>query len=220
MVNKNKLHKLWPVHIGEFYNPHHNTIKNDLINYFDEYMKKNPNSRKSGENHKLYESKYNLHTLDNKHFKKLITFIANCVLTMSNEANKQELKNIKEPKFQVIINDSWFINYEKGGFVLPHLHPNCSWCCVYYVQIGKDASEINGSTFFEKTLPFSHVKDFGSLYNKDGMARVKPEEGKLVVWPHFLKHGSIPYTGEKNRIIVSANTSVLLEKNNKTNQPI
>ena len=220
MVNKNKLSKLWPVYIGEFYNPDHNTIKNDLINYFDEYMKKNPNSRTGGENHKLYESKYNLHTLDNKHFKKLITFIANCVLAMSNEANKQELKNIREPKFQVIINDSWFINYEKGGFVLPHLHPNCSWCCVYYIQIGKDANETNGSTFFEKTLPFSHVRDFGSLYNKDGVAKVKPEEGKLVVWPHFLKHGSIPYTGEKNRIIVSVNASVSLEKNNKTNQPI
>ena len=212
MSGKNRLNKLWSVYIGEFYNSNHDSIKSDLINYFKEYMKKNPNSRRGGENYKLYESGYNLHALDNKHFKKLISFIAECILTMSNEANKKELQNIKEPKFQVIINDSWFINYEKGGFVLPHLHPNCSWCCVYYVQIGKDASETNGATFFEKTLPFSHVKDFGSLYNKDGMARAKPEEGKLVVWPHFVKHGSIPYTGEKNRIIVSANASVSLVK--------
>ena len=74
MSNKNKLSKLWPVYIGEFYNPNHDTIKNDLINYFDDYMKKNPNSRRGGENHNLYESAYNLHTLGNQHFKKLITF--------------------------------------------------------------------------------------------------------------------------------------------------
>ena len=212
MQNKNTLSRLWPVLVGEFYNPDHELIKNDLINYFDEYIKNNPNSRKSGENYKLYEHKYNLHTEGNEYFKKLINFIANCVLAMSNEANKKEVQQIKEPKFDVKINDSWFINYEKGGFVLPHQHPNCSWCIVYYVQIGKDASETNGATFFEKTLPFSHVNDFGSLYNKDGMARVKPEEGKLVAWPHFLKHGSIPYNGEKNRVIVSSNLSVSLAK--------
>ena len=212
MANKNKLNKLWSVHIGEFYNPEHNAIKGHLINYFDEYMKKNSNSRRGGENHKLFESSYNLHALDNEYYKKLITFIANGILAMSNEANKTELQNINQPKFQVTIKDSWFINYETGGFVLPHMHPNCSWCCVYYVQIGKDASETNGSTFFQKTLPFSHVNDFGSSYNKDGMAKVKPEEGKLVVWPHFIKHGSIPYTGKKNRIIVSANATVSLVK--------
>ena len=212
MNNKNRLSKLWSVHIGEFYNPDHNKTKNDLINYFNDYMKKKPNSRRGGENYKLFESEYNLHTQNNEYFKKLTTFIANGILATSNEANKNEIKKIKEPKFQVTIHDSWFINYEKGGFVLPHLHPNCSWCCVYYVQVGKDASETNGSTFFQKTLPFSHVNDFGSLYNKDGMARVKPEEGKLVVWPHFVKHGSIPYYGEMNRIIVSANASVSLVK--------
>ena len=37
-----------------------------------------------------------------------------------------------------------------------------------------------------------------------------PEEGKLVVWPNFITHGSYPYTGKKNRVIVSANTTVSL----------
>ena len=84
---------------------------------------------------------------------------------MSNEANKQELKNIREPKFQVIINDSWFNNYEKGGFVLPHLHPNCSWCCVYYVQIGKDAdAQKNGSTYFLRQYFGRSQDDFGGKF--------------------------------------------------------
>ena len=59
------------------------------------------------------------------------------------------------------------------------------------------------------------INDFGSLYNKGGSVSVKPEEGKLVVWPNFIMHGSYPYSGKKNRIIVSANTSVSLLENNK-----
>ena len=31
MEKQNKLHKLWPAHIGEFYNPEHNEIKKNRI---------------------------------------------------------------------------------------------------------------------------------------------------------------------------------------------
>ena len=57
--------------------------------------------------------------------------------------------------------------------------------------------------------------DFGSLYNRDILLSTKPQEGKLVVWPNYLMHGSYPYTGEKNRIIVSVNALVSLLKENK-----
>ena len=204
---------LWPTFIGEFYNPEHEKIKNNLLNYFDNYMKKNP-SNKSGENYKLYESAYNLHLEGNKHFTKLIKFISNSFLTMSNEANKQEVQKLKNPNFQVTILDSWFINYQKEGNVLPHAHGNCSWCCVYYVQLGKDANPTNGATYFQKPTPIRTQTDFGSLYNKSLILSATPQEGKLVIWPNYLMHGSYPYTGEKNRIIVSANALVSLIKDN------
>ena len=215
MEKKNKLNRLWPTYVGEFYNPEHDKIKNDLLDYFDEYIKKNPKSRKAGENNRLYESEYNLHTLNNKHFKKLLLFISNSILTMSNEANKSEIQSFRKPMFQVTIRDSWFINYKRGGFVLPHTHANCSWCCVYYVQLGNDADYANGGTYFQKTLPIRNINDFGSLYNKGATVKIKPEEGKLLVWPNFVLHGSTPYMGEKNKIIVSANTSISLLENNK-----
>ena len=40
MQNKNTISRLWPVLVGEFYNPDHELIKNDLLNYFSEYKKK------------------------------------------------------------------------------------------------------------------------------------------------------------------------------------
>ena len=56
--------------------------------------------------------------------------------------------------------------------------------------------------------------DFGGYYYASEAAGVvEAEEGKLVIWPNFLHHGSYPYSGEKNRIIISANSKIDLLKN-------
>ena len=36
-MSNNKIHNMWAIPIGEFYNPEHKEIKNDLINFFKEY---------------------------------------------------------------------------------------------------------------------------------------------------------------------------------------
>ena len=214
MNQSNNINVLWPTFIGEFYNPDHENIKDNLLNYFNGYMKNNLSNR-SGENYNLYESKYDLHTEGNKDFEKLIKFMANSFLAMSSEVNKKEVKKLNNPNFKVTILDSWFTNYKKGGHDLPHAHGNCSWCCVYYVQIGKDANSANGGTYFQKPTPLRTQSDFGSLYNKSLILSAKPQEGKLIIWPNYLMHGSHPYEGEKNRIVVSANALVSLSKNNE-----
>ena len=63
MGKLNHINAVWPTFIGEFYNPEHKKIKNNLLNYFDNYMKNNP-SNKSVENYKLYESRYNLQKIN------------------------------------------------------------------------------------------------------------------------------------------------------------
>ena len=47
MGKVNHISKAWPTFIGEFFYPEHEKIKNDLLKYFDSYMKNNP-PRKSG----------------------------------------------------------------------------------------------------------------------------------------------------------------------------
>ena len=84
--------------------------------------------------------------------------------------------------------------------------------CVYYVQIGDDSDLNNGSTYFLR--PFnrgSTHKDFAGLrYNKSS-THFKAEEGKLLIWPSFIMHGSKPYLGKKDRIIISANADIDIE---------
>ena len=93
MNKENKIHKVWPIHIGEFYNPDHEEIKSDLIAYFKEYIKNKPGGRKASENYNLFESEYNLHSQSNPTFNKLLKeFIVKEFLTMAKEVNKNSLE--------------------------------------------------------------------------------------------------------------------------------
>ena len=213
-MNKNKIHTLWPIFIGEFHNPNHQEIKKDLIEFFNKYETNN-NSREGSENYDLFESNYFLHKENNSALSKVINFIAEGFLTMTKNVNKAELDKIenKEIKLNVKIKNSWFIKYNKGGMVTPHDHGDCSLSCVYYVQVGKEANINNGSTYFLR--PFNrgstHDDFAGIRYNK-AEQMFGAEEGKLLIWPSFMLHGSKPYTGEKNRIIISANADVSINK--------
>ncbi len=203
----------WPTYIAQFSNPDHKEIKNELISFFEDYIKKNPKGRNSGENLKLYESTYDLHLNQNESYKKLLGFMSKAFLSVSNFANQKRIKELKKPNFKTQIINSWFIKYEKGGSVLPHSHGNCSWSCVYYVQIDNDLNDKEGYTFFEKPYLQNHIDDFGSKYDSYETKYYKPEEGSILIWPGHIRHGSIPFFGKKNRIIVSANANIQLEAN-------
>lgn len=152
-MKQNSIFNLWPTFVGEFHNPDHDKIKNGLIEFFNEYKKNDKEGERSsrGENYKLYESSHNLHTSENIYFKSLIQFISQAVLKISNHANRSRIEQfkIKNEEQDIICKSAWFIDYElELGFVLPHTHMDCSWSCVYYVQIGQNADNKNGSTYF------------------------------------------------------------------------
>ena len=75
---------------------------------------------------------------------------------------------------------------------------------------GKDANLNNGSTYFLRPYNRGSTHDDfgGTRYNEGGASLFKAEEGKLLIWPSFLMHGSKPYLGDKDRIIISANADV------------
>jgi len=219
MINeKNNLYQFWPIVIGKFYNKEHNLIKKELINFFKNYEKKNPKGNKQLNdenyvgNHNLYQSSYNLHTEENNALHKVLKFIAMSILETAKAVNKPWLEmNKKELNVKLI--ESWFIRYNPGGMVYPHNHGNFSWSCVYYVQIGKEAKKMNGSTYFLKPYHPQYPFDFGSNYMQNEQVTMKPEEGKLLVFPGYLFHGSHPFQGKDDRIIISVNSHTELKKN-------
>ena len=210
------IHNLWPLNIGDFKNDDHPQIKEELLNFFKLYEKRLPdgNSQLKDKdhvgNHNLYQSNYDLHNEDSKILKNLFHFIAKSVLDVSKMTNQKFINKLseEEKKYKVNINESWFIRYNKGGIVYPHHHDGFSWSCVYYVQVGSDASIKNGSTYFIRPYNATSKNDFGSKYLREDTHLFTAKEGRLLVWPSFLYHGSQPYAGDKDRVIISANLTV------------
>ena len=219
-MNKNKLLQFWPVSIGQFYNPEHELIKNDLINFFKDYEKKNPKGNKQNHdknyhgNHNLYQSNYDLHNEKNETLHKVLNFIAISILETSKITNASRLKNLEnqKPKLNVKLIESWFIRYNKGGMIYPHNHGNFSWSCVYYVQANKNPENMNGSTYFLKPYQPQRPSDFGSSYMLSEQMNVNAEEGKLLIFPGYLYHGSHPFEADNDRIIISVNSLTELKK--------
>ena len=205
MQRKNEIFKHWPTFLGEFYNPDHDQIKKKLLVYFEDYKKKQPSSRRGNENFNLYESRYNLHQEKNQDLHKVLRFISQSVFSVFKQASSAYiLDRGSKKKYRVIIKDSWFITYENGGFVAPHTHDNCSWSCVYYVQSEKNSNDINGATCLQR--PNARLKsDIGSESFQHQLVNFEPIEGKLVVWPSYIIHGSYPHTGKIKKAIISAN---------------
>ena len=216
MNKQNSFNYIWPTLFGSFYNSEHQKIKYELINFFEKYKIENPSGRKAGENLKLYESKYDLHRQNNEIIQNVFkNFIVKSFFETAKEANKNYLGQFSNSQLAVNITDAWFIHYEKGGFVAPHAHGDCSWCCVYYVQLGENASRKNGGTYFQKPYPARSTFDFGAFYNKETSVDMYPEEGKMLVWPSYLMHGSYPYDGKNDRIIISANARISVMQDGK-----
>ena len=44
-MDKNKIHSLWPILIGEFHNPNHQEVKKNLVEFFKQYENENKKSK-------------------------------------------------------------------------------------------------------------------------------------------------------------------------------
>ena len=76
------------------------------------------------------------------------------------------------------------------------------------MQVGQGVSKKNGSTYFIRPYNATSKNDFGSKYLREDTQIFTAKEGRLLVWPSFLYHGSQPYSGNKERIIISANLTI------------
>jgi len=105
--------------------------------------------------------------------------------------------------------EAWVHVTRDGGYHEPHYHPNCSWCGIYYLEIGDcRRNPPNGvNRFFPPVRTL--YEDFGSMaFNHNAMS-VPPEEGTLVLFPSYVEHSATPYRGTRERIVISFNSHVV-----------
>ena len=135
-------------------------------------------------------------------------------LTKENELYLKKLQNeilipsihnyIESAKFDFnndeLITKSWFVKYNKNSFQELHTHGTTVFTQVYFLKISKELNFIGSQPKrYEGSLVISNTQQ-----DWDGtrMAYIKPEEGKLVMFPGQYPHYTLPILSDDERIVI------------------
>lgn len=220
-----EFHQLWPVPILIKRADNPNKLNDELLALF--YQHKNlhqPTTVKS------YASDDDLIKVykDNQSVQQLTKFIMDGIFEVAAKANGKYWQRMSLGDVKVNVTGLWFQITNDYIFHEVHVHGNCSWSGVYYVQSGDAADEQksralgfkNGITRFYgphmEHMAGCHL-DLGNVYLSYDKFDSVPEDGKLVIFPSYLKHMPFPYVGEKDRVIVSFHAGLSTDKKMKMN---
>jgi uncharacterized protein (TIGR02466 family) len=159
----------------------------------------------------LYEGDFDLFKRDDIPLQELVRFIrctlASAVCIANQESKPQDLL--------VEFPDSWYHITNQHGFHDAHWHHGCSWCGIFYVRLGSAGKRVSkgapngGSRFYNPILCGGSYRDFGNKYLMSSMD-APIEDGMLLLFPSFLLHSGLPYTGQEDRIVIAFNAKVFL----------
>ena len=214
MARNPHIQHLWPVSILTKKFGKYQKINPELIRCFEAYRNEHPS--KGGT---VYASPDNFSQgSDNPAITALQKFIMDNVFEIAAEINGPYWR--KNQELNVLITGLWFQISNGYGFHETHVHGNCSWSGVYYVQSGQssknrndlgDNGQPNGITRFygpNTEYQAGGFGELGNIYLQDHTYDSYPEDGKLVIFPSHLKHMVFPYNGDQDRIIVSFHAQI------------
>jgi uncharacterized protein (TIGR02466 family) len=141
--------------------------------------------------------------------KKLVAFIDKSVRSAVAHVNGRQ---VHPNKLKVTFNESWYHMTNGGGFHAAHYHPGCSWCGIYYMQAADcwpsdDTGAGNGINRFFSPIGCGAIHlDYGNRYMEVGRLDITPQDGLLFLFPAHILHNALPYTGDRDRIILSFNS--------------
>ena len=163
--------------------------------------------------HGLFESDFDLFKRDHPALRKLVAWIEQTVRQAVCVANGGRAR---PEQVCVEIHESWFHVSNAGGFHDAHYHGGCSWCGVFYVQAGDprqtdNSGAGNGVTRFYSPIGTGGlVADFGNEYLTNNRIDITPVDGMLLLFPSYLLHSGLPYSGERDRVVIAFNSKSYL----------
>ena len=157
----------------------------------------------------LFESHFDLFDLPHPGLGKLKTFLVDSVRQIVIQVNRHQLP---KKAIDVEIADGWFHITNDGGFHDAHGHQHCSWCGIYYLQLGDSGRQRNkgapngGNRFYSPFNIGGHYIDAGNQYLNQAYLDPPIEEGMLLLFPSYLQHSALPYQGRQDRIVIAFNS--------------
>jgi uncharacterized protein (TIGR02466 family) len=194
----------------------HTALRGDIITCLRELQVKQSKPVASGvaESMKsargLHEGGFDLLREPHPALRPLARFIEETVAAAASIANDRE---VSPEDLVVTIVDSWYHITNDSGFHDAHYHHGCSWCGIYYVQVGESGRKPGGgapngsSRFYCPFLSGGQYVDYGNRYLK-GSLDMPIEDGQLLLFPSYLLHSGLPYRGGEDRIVIAFNSQV------------
>lgn len=93
---------------------------------------------------------------------------------------------------------SWSVNLKSSGYHKSHVHSKGCFSSAYYVSVPKDLNHTKREGWL-----FLGKPEINSTVKLQTEKWVKPEPGKLVLFPSFVWHGTEPFNSIDNRLTVA-----------------
>jgi uncharacterized protein (TIGR02466 family) len=158
----------------------------------------------------LYESGFDFFAFPDEILQRLVQFIRQSLALATSIANPS---TASPQDLEITFSDSWYHVTNDGGFHDAHVHHGCSWCGIYYLQVGESgqresaAAPNGGSRFYCPFQAGGGYRDFGNQYLVSSID-APLADGLLLLFPSYLLHSGLPYRGEVDRIVLAFNAQV------------
>jgi len=100
---------------------------------------------------------------------------------------------------ELVFTGSWSVRLKSGGHHTSHIHPMGALSSAFYVALPKEVERSNNNQGYF-TLGKPNVKTTNIL---KAQKLVKPAIGKLVLFPSYMWHSTLPFESEQHRVTVA-----------------
>ena len=106
----------------------------------------------------------------------------------------------------------WINVNPKGGSNVLHSHPGFHWSGVLYIKQPENVDGLSG--MIEFVNPNQEGRELAKILPKvgfDGITRIRPKVGQIVVFPSYMLHSVYPNKSEEDRITIAFNAGLNLK---------
>lgn len=218
MTENGGLHLLWPTPIGIHRYEGAATVNPRLVEAFGQIRASQ--QRKRGQEPGAFFASDDdlLQTVKLAGWRDWVRFLVNSVSETVRAANSHAWAG-QVTELSVGVEGMWFQCSSNGAFHDVHTHGNCSWSGVYIVQIDESDQRVKHPVYGEAngvtrlygpnfaTLGGAFV-DAANAYLQPPSQDIEPIPGQLLLFPSWLAHQALPYSGDLERVIISFNFAV------------
>lgn len=199
-----------PFYLDNAEGEEYDNIQKELVDAYNQ-LEFSQNPQWSSDTHELSPNPFGSDTLFEYKCFNFLNFLDRSLNNYINNVYGNHTNDSETINYSYIITSSWFTKTKKGKHTHLHDHNGLDISGVYYLQTnGHD-----GSIVFEHPMSMlSNNFIMWLITSKDKI--IQPQNGKLILWPSYIRHRVETNTTDNDRISISFNIKIT----SSSSQPI